>query len=214
MKGDPPINLKISPVTVIPQPDQRGHIILDLLFPVYRRAARGRRRQIRKIMQEAVKKLSVGLAPEKAVKQLGKILPRLFEYLLDAPAATPLLFSKIDLSDGFWRMKVLEDQKWNFSYVMPEKEGERTRIVVPSALQMGWCQSPSFFCTATEAANEVTTRARETKHKFGPSQMEHFTEPAEPVEYTPCPTDILQVFVDDFILATQPELPEYLKELS
>ena len=56
LKGDPPSNLKISPVTVIPQPDRRGCIILDLSFPVYRRAVRGRRRQIRKIMQEAVNK--------------------------------------------------------------------------------------------------------------------------------------------------------------
>ena len=54
LKGDPPSNLKISPVTVIPQPDRRGCIILDLSFPVYWRATRGRRRQIRKIMQEAV----------------------------------------------------------------------------------------------------------------------------------------------------------------
>ena len=35
LKGDPPSSLKISPVTVIPQPDRRGRIILDLLFPVY-----------------------------------------------------------------------------------------------------------------------------------------------------------------------------------
>ena len=74
-------------------------------------------------MQEAVNNCFVGLAPEKDVKQLGKILPRLFEYLLDAPAATPVLFSEIDLSDGFWRMKVPEDQKYNFSYVIPDKEG-------------------------------------------------------------------------------------------
>ena len=147
----------------------------------------------------------VSLAPEKAVKQLGKILPRLFEYLLEAPAATPVLFSKIDLSDGFWRMKVPEDQKWNFSYVMPDKEGERKRIVDSSALQMGWCQSPALFCTKTEAAKEVMTRARETKQKFGPSQMEHFMEPAEPVEYTPCTTELLKFFVDDFILAAHPE---------
>ena len=147
-------------------------------------------------MQEAVNTFLVGLAPEKAVKQLGKILPRLFENLLEAPAATPVLFSKIDLLDGFKGMKVPEDQKWNFSYVMPDKEGERTRIVVPSALQMGWCQSPAFFCTATEAAKEVMTRVRETKQKFGPSQMEHFMETADPVKYTPCPTELLQVFVD------------------
>ena len=165
-------------------------------------------------MQESVNKSLVGLAPEKAVKQLGKILSRLFEYLLEAPAATPVLFSKIDLSDGFWRMKVPEDQKWNFTYVIPDKEGERTRIVVPSALQMGWCQSPAFFYTATEAAIEVMTRARATKQKFGPSKMEHFMELAEPVEYTSFPTELLQVFVDDFILANQTESPEDLKELS
>ena len=187
---------------------------MDLSFPVYRRAVRGRHRQIQKIKQEAVKKFLVGLVPEKVVKQLGKILPRLFEYLLEAPAATPVLFSKIDLSDEFLRMKVPEDHKWNFSYVMPDKEGERTRIVVPSALQMGWCQSPAFFFTAMEAAKEVMTRAKETKQKFGPSQMEHFMEPAEPVEYNPCPTELLQIFVDDFILAAQPDPPEELKELS
>ena len=44
LKSDPPSNLKNSPVTVIPKPDQRGCIILDLLFPVYRKAAGGRRR--------------------------------------------------------------------------------------------------------------------------------------------------------------------------
>ena len=97
----------------------------------------------------------VGLAPKKAVKQLRKILPHLFEYLFEAPAATPVLFSKIDLSDGFWRMKVPEDQKWNFVYVMPDKEGDRKRIVVTSYLHMGWCQSSELFCTATEAAKEV-----------------------------------------------------------
>ena len=156
----------------------------------------------------------MGLAPEKAVKQLGKILPRMFEYLLKAPAATPLLFSKIKLSDGFWRMKVPEDQKWNFSYVMPDKEGERTRTFVPSDLHMEWCQSPALCCTATEASKEVMTRARETNQKFGSSQMQHFMEPEEPSKYTKFPTELLQVFVDDLILATQPESPEDLKELS
>ena len=79
-------------------------------------------------------------------------------------------------------MKVPEDQKWNFAYVMPDKEGDRKRIVVTSYLHMGWCQSSEFFCTATEASKEVMTQARATNQKFGPSQMEHFIEPAEPVK--------------------------------
>ena len=68
------------------------------------------------------------MEPEKAIKLLGKVLPRLFEYLLEAPAATPVLSRKVDLLDRFWRMKVPKDQKWNFVYVMWDKEGERTRI--------------------------------------------------------------------------------------
>ena len=110
-------------------------------------------------------------------------------------------------------MKVPKDQKWNFAYVMPDKDVERKRIVFPSDLHMGCCHSPEFFCTATEAAEEVMTRARAKKQKIVPSQTEHFMEPAEPVEYTPCSTELLQVFVDDFIFATQSESTEDLKEL-
>ena len=43
--------------------------------------------------------------------------------------------------------------------------------------------------------------------------MEHFMELAEPVKYTSCPTELLKIFLNDFILATQPESPEDLKEL-
>ena len=135
--------------------------------------------------------MSVGLSPEKAVKQLGKILPRLFEYLLEVPAATPVFFSKIDLLDGFWRMKVPEENKCNFVYVMPDKEGELTRIIAPSDLHMGCFQSLAIFCTTTEAAKEVMTQAKATKQKFGPSQMQHFMELVDPVEYTSCPTELL-----------------------
>ena len=44
--------------------------------------------------------------------------------------------------------------------------------------------------------------------------MEHFMEPADPVACTSCPTKLLQVLLDDFILAKQLESPEDLKELS
>ena len=38
-------------------------------------------------------------------------------------------------------------------------------------------------------------------------------KPADLVEYTSCQTELLQVFVDNFILETQSESPEDLKEL-
>jgi hypothetical protein len=60
------------------------------------------------------------------------------------------MLAKINLSDGFWRMIVQEDQQWNFAYVMPDLPQSPTRIVVSSALQMGWAESSEYFCTATE----------------------------------------------------------------
>jgi hypothetical protein len=63
--------------------------------------------------------------------------------------------SKVDLLDGFWRLLVEPVQKWNFCYVVPDPPGSRVRIVVPSALQMGWAESPAYFCTATETGRDI-----------------------------------------------------------
>ena len=61
------------------------------------------------------------------------------------------LFSKLDISDSFWRVKVRNDDRWNFCYVLPseisdsENAWENIEIVVPSSLQMGWTESPLFL---------------------------------------------------------------------
>jgi hypothetical protein len=57
-----------------------------------------------------------------------------------------IVFSEIDLSDRFWWMIVEESSKWHFCYVMPDPVGSPIRIVVPSALQMGWAKSPILLC--------------------------------------------------------------------
>ena len=59
----------------------------------------------------------------------------------------PILFSKFDLKDGYWRMVVDEDKAWNFAYVLPPKnDDDPIMLVIPNALQMGWSESPPFFC--------------------------------------------------------------------
>jgi hypothetical protein len=73
----------------------------------------------------------------------------------DAEADEVVMLSKIDLSDGFWRMLVASDKVWNFCYVLPDPPGHPIRIVVPSALQMGWAQSPAFFCAVTETGRDI-----------------------------------------------------------
>jgi hypothetical protein len=95
------------------------------------------------------------LAPLKGVKEIGHVLPKLLQFMADTPAQEAIGFSKIDLSDRFWQMLVTDEQKWKFCYVMPDPPGSRVHIVVPSALQMGWAESPPYFCAATQAGREI-----------------------------------------------------------
>jgi hypothetical protein len=46
-------------------------------------------------------------------------------------------------------MVVEAGQQFNFAYVLPG-EGP-VQLAVDAALSMGWCNSPSFFCTATKS---------------------------------------------------------------
>ncbi len=80
--------------------------------------------------------------------------------------------AKWDIKDGFWRLDVEEGTEWNFVYVLPQSPGKPIYLVVPTSLQMGWVESPPFFCTASETARDVAQDYCETKidtlppHKF------------------------------------------------
>ena len=52
-------------------------------------------------------------------------------------------------------MLVAENDKWNFAYVLPAVAGEPTKLVIPHALQMGWTESPGYFCAATETGRDI-----------------------------------------------------------
>ena len=65
------------------------------------------------------------------------------------------MFAKIDLSDGFWRMLVRESNKWNFAYVLPGAAGDPLRLIIPHALQMGWTESPGYFCPTTKTGRDI-----------------------------------------------------------
>jgi hypothetical protein len=56
-----------------------------------------------------------------------------------------MMFAKIDLSDGFWRMLVAETDKWNFAYVLPQVDGQPLQLVIPHALQSGVDRKPWLF---------------------------------------------------------------------
>ncbi len=66
--------------------------------------------------------------------------------------------AKFDIKDGFWRLDCQEGEEYNFAYVLPQPDDtpkDEWIIVVPTSLQMGWIESPGFFCTATETSRDI-----------------------------------------------------------
>ena len=119
----------------------------------------------------------------------------------DAEADEVVMFSKIDLSDGFWRMLVASDAVWNFCYVLPDPPGHPIRIVVPSALQMGWAQSPAFFCAATETWRDIIQGLVSDQVELPPHCFEEYMHPAKSAKRSASdsPAYGIYVYVDNYI---------------
>jgi hypothetical protein len=121
----------------------------------------------------------------------------------DTPAGLHILFSKLDISDGFWHLIVQQADCINFAYVLPQAEGEPCQIVVPAAVQMGWVESPSLFCTVTETARDLTQHFVDNNIKLPIDPLEDSMdiENIPKRARTSASTRLLQVYVDDFCYA-------------
>ncbi len=134
------------------------------------------------------------------VKEIGKVFPRLLQYMRDMPEGLHILFSKLDISNKFWHLVVQEADSYNFAYILPQQDGELIRIVVPSAVQMGWAESLPLFCAVTKLARDLTQHLVDNRVCL----------PAHPIEdkisikkvpmhtRTATPMKLLQVYVDNF----------------
>ena len=167
-------------------------------------------------------------APLHSMSQLGKVLPRLIHAMATSPEEHgPWVFMKLDIKDGFWRMVVPEEAEFNFCYVLPQDDPNAPiQIVVPSSLQMGWTNSPPFFCAATETARDVAeTLAQKTA--LPPHPFERITMSDEelllhqvqhPSQWRTADlpqrrdqlNKLLEVYVDDFAAALQSTDPTVL----
>ncbi len=147
-------------------------------------------------------------APLFPVKEIGKVLPRLLTNMQDTTPGLHILFSKLNISDGFWRLIVREADSYNFAYVLPQEANEPCRVVVPAAVQMGWVESPSHFCVVTESARDLMQHFVDNDILLPPDPLENAMKIADvPMQgRTWSPTKLLQVYVDDFCYAaTQSE---------
>ena len=123
------------------------------------------------------------------------------------PGEETIMFAKIDLSDGFWRMLVAEEDKWSFAYALPGTTDGPLKLVIPHALQMGWTESPGYFSAAT--GRNIMQALVDEGTECPPHVMESFMTPSAPPRRQTSPEvdrdwQMSVVFVDDYILAAAP----------
>ncbi len=129
--------------------------------------------------------------------------------------------AKWDIKDGFWRMDCEKGEEYNFAYVLPQEEGMPITLVVPTSLQMGWVESPPYFCAATETARDIASDYCDTPvgslphHKFA-----KYVKGAKEFDELPTASKkgklfyALEVYVDDFMSIVIPTSKEQLEHVA
>ncbi len=169
IKDKLPKNFKISPIAMVPHKSKLFRAILDLSF---------RLRKSDGTYWESVNSGTRKQAPPSAMRQLGHCVRRIIAMMADHfDTNLPFYFAKLDVKDGFWRMAVNDEDAWNFCYVLPSlndtKDIDEIEIVVPNSLQMGWSESPPYFCAASETARDVIEILLPSMQDLPPHKLEN-----------------------------------------
>lgn len=197
---NPPPQLKISPIAMVPHSSRPYRAILDLSFPVKLRPTGA---------VPSVNSTSVKTAPKGAIDQIGHVLPRIIHAFATAEDSDKIFMAKWDIKDGFWRLDCEQGEEWNFAYVQPSSFGtDEVCLVIPTSLQMGWIESPPYFCAASETARDVASQYAELPLETMPDhKFLHHTQLDDSYKALPrhrSPNDapfryIMEVYVDDCI---------------
>jgi hypothetical protein len=123
IKNDPPPELKISPIAMIPHKSRQFRAILDLSFRLKLKNGG---------VIPSVNESTTLEAPAGAIDQMGHALSRVIHAMAEAGPEDKVFMAKFDIKDGFWRLNCAEGEEWNFSYVLPQEEGAPEKLVVPS----------------------------------------------------------------------------------
>ena len=158
--------LRLSPLGCVPQRGRRPRLIVDLTF-------------------YGVNDDTIKLAPADAM-QFGRALERLLFRVRHAnPRFGPTYLSKIDISDGFYRVWLAAATAVKLAVVIPSLPGEPSLVAIPLSLPMGWVESPPTFCAATETVADITNR-RAYRCSAPPHRLEAYADtPPPPVDPDP-----------------------------
>jgi hypothetical protein len=119
---------------MIPHKSKAFWCILDLSFTLHHEGT----------SYSSVNTTTNPLAKAEAMAQLGFCLQQIVATIADNfNPNKPFMFSKFDIKDGFWRMRVSDEDVWNFCYVLPSlkpvDDKDNIKIVVPNSLQSTNC---------------------------------------------------------------------------
>jgi hypothetical protein len=87
---------------------------------------------------------------------------------------------------------------------MPTAPGEEIMLVRPRALQMGWNESPAYFCTTTETVRDAAQSWFDTRAVLPPHPMYMHLRPSKPARRQSTAGPQFQmsgVYVDDHLIA-------------
>jgi hypothetical protein len=204
IKDNPPAQLKILPIAAIPHKSKAFCSILDLSFHLQLKHGG---------FLNLVNGNTVKLAPQGALDQLGHALSRIIHAFAKSDDDAKIFMAKWDLKNGFWRMDCQAGKEYNFAYVLPQVVGMPITLVIPTLLQIGWVESPPYFCAATETAKGIASDYCDTPirslpcHKFTAHVAGDKAFEELPATSTAATTFlyVLEVYVDDFThLLSQP----------
>jgi hypothetical protein len=209
IKDTPPPQMKVSPIAVIPHKSKAFWSILALSFSL--QLSNG-------LVRQSVNDTTTKTAPRRAISQLSHSLQWIIHAFVEVDKDAKIFMEKWDVKDGFWRLDGQDGEEWNFAYVLPQPPLEPVQIVVPTSLQMGWVESPPYFCAETETSRDIATQYCKTalgslqEHKFDKHVLGDTTLDALPnnAEVQQEMRYLIEVYVDDFmalvILTTKKEV--------
>ncbi len=213
IKDNPRKELKILPIAAIPHKLKDFCSILDLSFRLC--LANG---GVRTSVNDTTEKM----APAGAIDKIGKCLSRVIHTFTEADDGAKIFMAKWDIKDGFWRMDCATGEEWNFAYVLPQEDRKPITLVVPTSVQMGWVESPPYFCAATETSRDIATEYIETTISSLPhNKFEHYVVDAP--EYADLPEMAIDskgfgymdvVYVNNFMSLVIPVSREQLRHVA
>lgn len=149
-------HLKLSPSGVVPQRTRRPRPIMDYSFT-------------------GVNSHSLPISPLHAM-QLGHTLPRILQHIAYAdPTHGPPLLMKLDLADGYYRVRLTPQAALELAVVLPGP-GSSSYVGIPLCLPMGWTHSPPYFCAFSETAADLANLALATSPPHLWSTTKHALE--------------------------------------